>query len=127
MIDAEGVPARLEMSTGHLVGCRERSHGEWTLMSSATALAVSIGGIFYCPICGSLARDITSADFDGQSIRCPVDGDFDISSACAPILEELDGAERQHVLSRAIKARNGRRPSITAASFHANAPERSNE
>ena len=90
-----------------------------TIVAAATALAVSIGGIFYCPICGSLARDITSADFDGQSIRCPVDGDFDISSACAPILEELDGVERQHVLSRAIRAKIGRRPCITAASFHA--------
>jgi len=70
-----------------------------------------------CPICGGMAKDITRPGFDGISIRCPVDGDFDVASGYGLKLMELSPVKRQYVLNSAIVAAPpNTRPCITKAS-----------
>jgi hypothetical protein len=71
-----------------------------------------------CPICGSPAKGIFARDFSGESIRCPVDGDFDIMRGVRAKLAALDTGQRELVLSRAIIEKNGRpRPCVTESAF----------
>ncbi len=71
-----------------------------------------------CPICGSPAADITAADFDGVSVRCLVDGDYDIAAGCLPQLETLALSDRQRALNKAVRlAVPGSRPYISQSSF----------
>ena len=69
------------------------------------------GSAMKCPICAGPARDITTAGFDGISVRCPVDGDFDVKTGFALKLQELSPAKRHYLLNDAIlAARPGSRP-----------------
>ena len=52
-----------------------------------------------CLICGNEAKDITVADFDGESIRCPIDGDYDITDGYRAKLEEQEPADRKRTLN----------------------------
>jgi hypothetical protein len=66
-----------------------------------------------CPICGGKAKDITSADFNGVSVRCLVDGDFDVAPGYVLKLQELSADKRQYALNAAIRAaRPGKRPML---------------
>jgi hypothetical protein len=67
-----------------------------------------------CPVCDSSAKDITSNGFLGLSIRCLVDGDYDIDEECRVALIDLVPSDRHRVLSAAIRAgQPGFRPHIT--------------
>lgn len=69
-----------------------------------------------CPVCGSGARDIASNDPASLSIRCLVDGDYDLDAEGAHALGPLSPSERQGILSAAIRAKQpGHRPRITLA------------
>jgi hypothetical protein len=66
-----------------------------------------------CPICGGNARDIAKSGFEGMSVRCAVDGDFDIAPGSALKLQEIPPAKRHYALNDAIIAtRFGERPRI---------------
>jgi hypothetical protein len=71
-----------------------------------------------CPVCGGVAIRLPKAERAEKSVRCPVDGDFDLAMGCRAILEKLEPEQRQRVLDRAIKAAGlNERPIITTSSF----------
>ena len=72
-----------------------------------------------CPVCGTSAQDITAENFDKLSIRCSIDGDFDVAGDCIERLKSLDAGRRQIVLNKAIRLSRGRgvRPAINAHTF----------
>lgn len=67
-----------------------------------------------CPICGSGAKDTTSGGSGYVSIRCLVDGDFQIDAECQGALFDLAESDRHLVLNAAIlKGVSGAAPRIT--------------
>ncbi|BCP53521.1 hypothetical protein K32_21380 [Kaistia sp. 32K] len=71
-----------------------------------------------CPVCDSRAKDITPSGYRGLSVRCIVDGDYDIDRQCHEALLSLDPSGRHTVLNAAIlTVAPGSRPRITAATF----------
>ena len=71
-----------------------------------------------CPVCGAVATSLPKSERAAKSVRCPVDGDFDLAMGCRASLEKLKPEERERVLDRAIKATGlDGRPIITSSSF----------
>jgi hypothetical protein len=71
-----------------------------------------------CPICGSSAKDITPRESGYASIRCLVDGDFEIDAGCQRELFELTESDRHRVFHGAIlSGLAGSRPRITMAAI----------
>lgn len=48
-----------------------------------------------CRVCGSVARDIIADGYNGLSVRCLIDGAYDISNGCQQAVRALKDADRQ--------------------------------
>lgn len=72
-----------------------------------------------CPICGASARNISSPDFDGDSVRCSADcGEFDVAGSAMERLLRLDFNERLAALNKARQFRSRTdRPCISTSSL----------
>jgi predicted RNA-binding Zn-ribbon protein involved in translation (DUF1610 family) len=74
----------------------------------------------YCPICGTAAEDVTKRPFGGQTVQCPVCGEYDISRSviCDKRWEELAPDGRRHALNQAKQSSQpGKRPMITTSAL----------
>ena len=68
-----------------------------------------------CPICGSVAEDITPPGYDGIGVRCRNCGEFDVSDSTLNELLRRDVRQRTHALVKAKElAPAGERPAIPA-------------
>ena len=69
-----------------------------------------------CPVCGAEAEDMTSSQFDGDSIRCASCHDYDIAGTVynSGMLHKLDPDQRKAALEKAQRFARGKRPMITS-------------
>jgi hypothetical protein len=72
-----------------------------------------------CPVCGAKAEQMPRT-LEGDSIRCPSCGEYDISGTATTVREwqEMEPDQRRAVLTKAKElAEPGKRPKITTYLF----------
>ena len=71
-----------------------------------------------CPVCDGPAEDVTSGGSDGQTIKCPTCGPYEIVGWVMLRFEALGPEGRAKALKKAkLWAEPGTRPAITGTSF----------
>lgn len=71
-----------------------------------------------CPVCGGDARIIASSENESVTVRCSIDGDFEIAKEHLDTLSKLNMGARHLVLNAAILlSAPGRLPHISKPAF----------
>ena len=71
-----------------------------------------------CPVCGGGAKIIASSEDGIVTVRCPIDGDFEVAEAHLEKLSNLNMGARHLILNAAILLSTpGRPPRIATPAF----------
>ena len=72
-----------------------------------------------CPVCQSEAKEIDPGPFDGVTLKCPKNGEFQIAGTVFGVKRYMDAeqGEWERALKKATDRSKGRRPIILSYDF----------